>query len=226
MFGYKTVWEVVHEARLTMPNNHFTDGLLSRWLTEAETDIQVNILMMVHEDVIPIVYAERWLYVAGRNGLAAGDYCFSIPAIAENGEEISESGYFTLESALDEDDRLIWDGKRLVMHAGESETVIPLQEGPPAEPEDESEEEPAVEAVEETEEKQWQDLLFRDDSRRLLVPEGWAELYVDWLLYKMYKAAREYRDGRNHENNWKKKRDDYCAYVADRWAPARQKKTY
>lgn len=232
MFGYKTVWEVVHEARLTMPNNHFTDGQLARWLTEAETDIQINILMMVHEDVIPVVYAEKWLYVAGPDGLPAGDYFFSKPAIAENGEEISESGYFTLESALAAGDRLIWDGKRLVLHTGGGASDIPLQEGPPPAPEDEIEEESAeeetdgeTETEEEGEERQWQELLFRDDSRRLLVPEGWAELYVDWLLYKMYKAAREYRDSRNHENNWKKKRDDFCAYVADRWAPARRKKT-
>ena len=57
--GYRTVFDVIHEARLEVPLSLFTNKQLADWLSEAELDIQINVLLMVHEDFTPVVYAER-----------------------------------------------------------------------------------------------------------------------------------------------------------------------
>lgn len=199
--GYRTVFDVIHEARLEAPLSLFTDRQLADWLSEAEHDIQINVLLMTHEDFVPIVYRERWLYKVGAEGLAAGNYFFVKPGLDPNsGEEVDELRGFTLDEDLSEGDELVWNGFNLRQtKAGEKSEL----------------------AVEELVEGYGEELYFADDSRTLLTPLGWARLYVDWLLYKMYKAAREYRDAKNHKNEWQEHRDAFCGYVGDRWAPAR-----
>lgn len=199
MQRYRTVWDIIHETRLEQPLALFTDQQLADWLSEAENDIQVNVLLMVHEDVEPIVYAEKWQYTVGPAGLAAGSYQFTLPDIAaDTGEEVWMTRVFGIDSPYEEGTVLTFDGEKLTAKSGDQVKEI----SPSA-------------ATEGTE------LIFTDESRRLLVPAGWARLYVDWILYQMYKAAREYRDARNHQQEWQEKRDAYCCYVAERWAPAR-----
>ncbi len=199
--GYRTVFDVIHEARLEAPLSLFTNKQLADWLSEAELDIQINVLLMVHEDFTPIVYAERWLHTVDEGGLTAGDYFFAIPGLnPDSGEEVAELRGFTTEADLSEGDTLVWDGRALTQTAGETASTL---------------------TVNDLTEPTGNELIFSDDSRTLLTPLGWARLYVDWLLYKMYKAAREYRDAKNHKNEWQEKRDAFCGYVGDRWAPAR-----
>ena len=199
--GYRTVFDVIHEARLEAPLSLFTNKQLADWLSEAELDIQINVLLMVHEDFTPVVYAERWLYTVGEDGLAAGNYFFAIPGLdPDSGEEVAELRGFTTEADLSEGDTLVWDGHALTQTAGETATEL---------------------TVNDLTEPTGTELIFSDDSRTLLTPLGWARLYVDWLLYKMYKAAREYRDAKNHKNEWQEKRDAFCGYIGDRFAPAR-----
>ena len=199
--GYRTIFDVIHEARLEAPLSLFTDRQLADWLGEAELDIQVNVLLMVHEDFRPIVYAERWLYTVGEDGLAAAGYYFSKPGLdPDSGEEVAELRGFTTTVALSEGDTLVWDGRKLTQTAGGTATEL---------------------TVTDLTEPTGTELSFIDDSRTLRTPIGWARLYVDWLLYKMYKAAREYRDAKNHKNEWQEKRDAFCGYIGDRFAPAR-----
>ena len=195
------VFDVIHEARLGVPLSLFTNKQLADWLSEAELDIQINVLLMVHEDFTPVVYAERWLYTVGEDGLAAGNYFFVKPGLdPDSGAEVAELRGFTTVAALAEGDTLVWDGRALTQTVGETATDL---------------------TVTDLTEPTGNELSFSDDSRTLLTPLGWARLYVDWLLYKMYKAAREYRDAKNHKNEWQEKRDAFCGYVGDRWAPAR-----
>lgn len=198
--GYRTVFEVIHEARLEQPlTDHLvTDQQMAKWLSECENDIQINVLLMVHEDFWPIRYQEKWLYTAGEDGLDAGKHWFGKPGIdPDTGEEVAEIRVFT-NAALSEGDTLVWDGEKLIQTVGGTETELTVLD------EDGGEE-----------------LKFWDESRVLLVPAGWAGLYVDYLLYQMYKDAREYRDARNYHNEYMGKRNDFCGYVGDRWAPAR-----
>lgn len=196
--GYRTVFDVIHEVRLEEPLAKFTDRQLAEWLSEAEFDIQINVLLMVHEDFNPVRYRERWLYTAGEDGLASGNYFFLAPAVdPDTGEEVAELRSFTSD-ALSEGDTLLWDGYKLIQTVDGTATELTIGDSDSG-----------------------TELIFIDDSRVLLVPDGWAGLYVDWVLYKMYKAAREYRDAKNHKTEWQEKRDSFCGYVGDRWAPAR-----
>ena len=199
--GYRTIFDVIHEARLEAPLSLFTDRQLADWLSEAELDIQINVLLMVHEDFTPIVYAEHWLYTVGEDGLTAGDKYFATPGLdKDDGSEVAELRGFTIAADLAAGDTLEWDGHKLTQTAGGTATTL---------------------TVTDLTEATGDELIFTDESQILLVPIGWARLYVDWLLYKMYKAAREYRDAKNHKNEWQEKRDAFCGYVGDRWAPAR-----
>lgn len=196
--GYRTVFDVIHEVRLEEPLAKFTDRQLAKWLSECENDIQLNVLLMVHEDFKPVRYEEGWLYTADEDGLAAGDYFFLKPGVdPDTGEEVAELRSFT-GNALSEGDTLLWDGYKLIQTVDGTETELTIGDSDSG-----------------------NELIFTDESRVLLVPDGWAGLYVDWVLYKMYKAAREYRDAKNHKTEWQEKRDSFCGYVGDRWAPAR-----
>ena len=204
--GYRTVFDVIHEARLEAPLSLFTNKQLADWLSEAELDIQINVLLMVHEDFVPIVYQEHWVWEAGEEGLPPDNYDFSLPGIDPNtGEEVTNWYGLSFRDGFPggEGNRMEYDGNGETITAfvnGEKYILeIYLIEPDPSAPK----------------------LIFRDDSRTLLTPLGWARLYVDWLLYKIYKAAREYRDAKNHKNEWQEKRDAFCGYVGDRWAPAR-----
>ena len=199
--GYRTIFDVIHEARLEAPLSLFTDRQLAEWLSEAELDIQINVLLMVHEDFTPIVYAEHWLYEVGEAGLTAGNYYFAKPGLdKDDGSEVAELRGFTTAADLTEGDTLEWDGEKLTQTAAGTASTL---------------------TVTDLTEATGDELIFTDESRTLLVPIGWARLYVDWLLYKMYKAAREYRDAKNHKNEWQEKRDAFCGYIGDRFAPAR-----